>query len=150
VRWGADDKADVRGLSRLAPLGGTKNPALLYLGTNVTGTRAAFLLGPNAVADGDGECADDHCRVISLKIGKSVDVGVLGLDGAPARRFHLVLDAIVTDHFSVRTALQRRARVHPDGRDVLRAMIKDATTAAAIGHFTYDVELGGVVALTRP
>jgi len=150
VRWGADKEAGVRGLSRLQPLGDSSNPALLYLGTNSAGTHAAFLLGPNAIATGQGECAEASCRVISLKAGQSVDVGVVGLDGAPSTRFTLVLHDIADEHMSPKTAIERRTRVAADGRDVLRTMIKDPKTAAAIGHFTYDGELGAVVLITAP
>ena len=49
-----------------------------------------------------------------------------------------------------RDAAKLRLSVHPDGRDVLRAMIKDAKTAAAIGQFAYDRTAGAVVAITAP
>ena len=150
VRWGQDDTAAVRGLPRLTPLGLASDPALLYLGTNATGTRAAFLLGPDATAVGEGTCAEASCRVISLKRGQSVTVAVAGQDGAPATSSTLVLDEIAAEHVSARTARDRRARVHADGRNVLRAIIKDQKTAAAIGRFMYDGALGAVVSITAP
>jgi hypothetical protein len=151
VRWGADDTAKVRGISRLEPLGGLSNPAVLYLGTTEDHARAVFLLGPNALAGGDRACGEKTCRVIGLKAGQSADIGVLGVDGAPARRFVLSVDAIrETAVASEDAALALRARVHQDGRAVLRAMIKDPKTAAAIGQFGYALSLGAVVSITAP
>jgi hypothetical protein len=151
LSFGADKTAAVRGVSRLEPLGDLSNPALLYLGTTADHQRAMFLLGPNAIADGEGDCAEKSCRIIGLKAGQSAVVGVQGQDGGEARTFTLVVDAIaggaVADEAA---ALKQRARVHHDGRDVLREMIKDAKTAAAIGQFTYDRSLGAVVKIPAP
>jgi hypothetical protein len=47
-------------------------------------------------------------------------------------------------------AAKLRARVYHGGRDVLREMIKDAQTAAAIGRFGFDRSLGAVVATNAP
>jgi hypothetical protein len=151
VRWGADDTAKVRGLSRLEPLGGTSNPALLYLGTTENHSRAVFLLGPNALAKGEAACGEKTCRVIGLKAGESIEVGVVGVDGGANRRFALSIESIAKT--VVRTedaALALRARVDKDGRPVLRAMIKDPKTAAAIGQFGYALSLGAVVSVTAP
>jgi hypothetical protein len=151
VRWGADDTAKVRGISRLEPLGGKVNPALLYLGTTEDHSRAVFLLGPNALADGDAACGEKTCRVIGLKAGQSVDVGVVGIDGAPARKFSLTVDAIRKIAVESKdAALALRARVDADGRTVLRAMIQDPKTAAAIGQFGYALSIGAVVGITAP
>ncbi|MEA2156938.1 MAG: hypothetical protein QOE11_3078 [Solirubrobacteraceae bacterium] len=152
VRWGADDQAAVRSLSRLQPLGGLSDPALLYLGTTRHGARALFLLGPDAIADvRDGECAENTCRVISLKAGRSIAIGVVGREGAASRSYDLVVDAVVAQPAADEsTALELRGRVHHDGRDALRAMIRDPRTAAAIGQFRFDRSLGAVVAIDAP
>jgi hypothetical protein len=151
VRWGADEHVAVRGLSRLQPLGGPSNPALLYLGTTARGTRAIFLLGPNAGARGDGTCAERTCRVMRLKAGDTTVVTVQGTDGGAPRQRTLVVDAITRrDAASDAAARTLRARVDRDGRDVLRAIIKDRATAAAIGRFRFDSALGAVVAITAP
>jgi hypothetical protein len=151
VRWGKDAKADVHGVSRLQPLGGRSNPALLYLGTTKAGARAVFLLGPNASADGDGTCAEKTCRVLRLKAGDKTVVTVQGEDGGASRQYTLVLDDIARSATSSEVAAAKlRARVDHDGRDVLSAMIKDAATAAAIGQFRFDRSLGAVVAVSAP
>jgi hypothetical protein len=151
VRWGRDAKGDARGVSRLEPLGGRSHPALLYLGTTRAGARAVFLLGPDAVADGDGTCAEKTCRVIRLKAGDRTVLSVRPQDGGEARRYTLAIDAITRRVAgSARAAAKLRARVHRDGRDVLRTMIEDAATAAAIGRFRFDSALGAVVATTAP
>jgi hypothetical protein len=151
VRWGQDAKADVHGLSRLQPLGGRSNPALLYLGTTKTGARAVFLLGPNASADGDGTCAEKSCRIVRLKAGDTTVVTVPGQDGAATRQYTLVVHRIARSApSSPAAAATLRARVDHDGRDVLRTLIKDAATAAAIGQFRFDRSLGAVVAVSAP
>jgi hypothetical protein len=151
VRWGQDARAGVHGVSRLQPLGGRSNPALLYLGTTKAGTRAVFLLGPDASADGDGACAEKSCRVVRLKAGDSTVVTVQGQDGGDARRYTLVVENIArTAAGSEAAAAKLRARVHHDGRDVLHTLIKDGATAAAIGRFRYDRSLGAVVAVSAP
>jgi hypothetical protein len=151
VRWGHDEHAAVRGLSRLQPLGGSSNPGLLYLGTTQRGARAVFLLGPNATADGDGACAEKTCRVMRLKAGDTTVVTVHGDEGTTPQRFTLVVDAIARRAAGSEAAAGKlRARVDRDGRDVLREIIKDSATAAAIGQFRFDRTLGAVVATTAP
>jgi hypothetical protein len=151
VRWGHDEHAAVSGLSRLQPLGGSPSPALLYLGTTRSGARAVFLLGPNASAEGDGTCAEKTCRVIRLTAGDTTVVTVQGADGATPRRFALVVDAIARQPARDEAAARKlRARVDRGGRDVLREIIKDPATAAAIGRFRFDRTLGAVVATTAP
>jgi hypothetical protein len=150
LSFGSDATAAVHGVSRLQPLGDVTNPALLYLGTTKDHTQAVFLLGPNALADGEGKCADEACRVIKLKPGQSTVVSVVGVD-AGAGRYTLAVDAIAELAVdSEQAAAELRIRVHPQGRDALRAMIKDPTTATAIGQFTYDRSLGAVVPITAP
>jgi hypothetical protein len=151
VRWGSDATADIRGLSRLEALGGLSDPALLYLGTTKDHAKAVFLLGPNAIAGDASACAETTCRVIALKAGASATVGVVGTDGAAARRFELVVASIpeiAAADEAAATAL--RARVDADGRAVLRTMIKDPKTATAIGQFSYDRRAGAVVAKAAP
>jgi hypothetical protein len=151
VRWGQDEHADVRGLSRLQPLGGSSNPGLLYLGTTQRGARAVFLLGPNASAHGDGACAEKTCRVMRLKAGDTTVVTVQGDDATTPQRFTLVVEAIRRQAASGEAAARKlRGRVDRDGRDVLREIIKDSATAAAIGQFRFDRTLGAVVAATAP
>jgi hypothetical protein len=151
VRWGQDQHAAVRGLSRLEALGGSSNPGLLYLGTTQRGARAVFLLGPNASADGDGTCAEKTCRVLRLKAGETAVVTVQGGEGTTPQRFELVIDAIARRGVTSEAAARKlRARVDRDGRDVLREIIKDSATAAAIGQFRFARTLGAVVATTAP
>jgi hypothetical protein len=148
VRWGADATADTRGISRLEPLGGTSNPALLYLGTTADHKRAVFLLGPNAAGDDKTLCADTSCRVIALKAGESIGVGVVGSDGAADRSYELGVTSIPA--VAVADKAAALARVHSDGREVLRAMIKDPSTAEAIGQYTFDRGIGAVVPIDAP
>jgi hypothetical protein len=149
VRWGKDKTAAARGVSRLEPLGGTTNPALLYLGTTADHSKAIFLLGPDATADGEGECGEPSCRVIELKPGQSTAIGVLGADLEAERSYTLTVDAIAAIAAdSEQAAAELRTRVHSAGRATLRALIKDPKTAAAIGRFTYDRRLGAVVPIT--
>jgi hypothetical protein len=151
VRWNHndDDKARARGVSRLQPLGGRSDPALLYLGTT-TRHRAVFLLGPNASANGESTCAEKTCRVIKLKAGARTVVSVEDKDGG-ARRYTLVIDRIVRRHVAGKAAAAKlRARVYGGGRDVLREIIKDEQTAAAIGRFGFDHSLGAVVVTNAP
>jgi hypothetical protein len=152
VRWGHDDddEARVRGVARLQPLGGRSNPALLYLGTTKR-HRAVFLLGPSASASGESTCAEKTCRVIKLKAGARTVVNVEDRDGGEARRYTLVVDGIVRQPVASRAAAARlRTRVYDGGRDVLREIIKDEQTAAAIGRFGFDRRLGAVVATNAP
>jgi hypothetical protein len=146
VRFGADDAAPVRGLSRLEPLGGQANPAALYLGPTANHTHAVFLLGPNAVATGAGACGETTCRVFALKAGESATIQVIGASGYMEAQYVLTLDKIAEQPVADEaTLLAMRGRVHADGRDVLRTMILDRTTAAAVGKLTYNRRLGAVV-----
>jgi len=53
-------------------------------------------------------------------------------------------------HAGKAAAAKLRARVYGGGRDVLREIIKDSATAAAIGQFRFDRTLGAVVDTTAP
>jgi hypothetical protein len=152
VRWGKDANAAVHGVSRLQPLGGLSDPAIMYLGTTKGGARALFLLGPNAVDEGEGECAETTCRIIRLKPGDKTVVTVQGADGGVAGRYTLVIDDIVREVGpSANAAEKLRARIHPDGRRVLLEMITDnSENATALGRFQYDLGLGAVVAKRAP
>jgi hypothetical protein len=152
VRWGQDANAAVHGVSRLQPLGGLSDPAIMYLGTTKGGARAVFLLGPNAVDEGDGTCAEKTCRIIRLKPGDKTVVTVQGDDGAVAGRYTLVLDDIVRHvATSANAAAKLRNRKHPHGRDVLLEMASgNSENAAALGQFEYDPRLGAVVARRAP
>ena len=146
LSFGETADTPVAGASRLEALGGDANPALLYLGTTWGGGYSVFLLGPNALSQGYAECAETTCRVIAMKQGDAQLVGVRDEDGT-ARQYVVKLDDItrrVTD--TVAGADKLRAREDADGRDVLRTMILDKPTAAAIGQFAYDRETGAVVA----
>lgn len=146
LSFGAGDGAEVRGVSRLEPLGGRSNPAVQYLGTTRSGRSAVFLLGPGAVSEGDAECAETTCRVIALKPGDRQVVEVTDEQGS-IRRYALEIDDVVREIAdSVGEADRLRARVDADGREVLRAMILDRPTANAIGQFAYDRSTGAVVA----
>ncbi len=146
LAFGETADASVRGVSRLEALGGNSNPALLYLGTTWGGGHAVFLLGPKAISQGDAKCAEETCRVIALKEGDTQTVGVRDDDGT-ARTYIVKIDEITRQVTStVAGADKLRAREHADGRDVLRSMILDKTTADAIGQFAYDRDTGAVVA----
>ena len=109
-----------------------------------------FLLGPSALATGDVVCAESRCRVFVMSPGDKATVGVVSADGT-WRKFTLVIDKIVPQvSATVAEARTLRARVDADGRAVLREMIKDPKTAAAIGLFAYDRATGAVVATDAP
>jgi hypothetical protein len=147
VRFGADENAAVHGLSRLQPLGDSANPAALYLGPNANHTHAIFLLGPDAVVmSGDGACGEKTCRVVALKAGESISLGVVGDSGYAEQSYVLKVEELHEQKVgSEDTLMTLRDAVAPDGRDVLREMIKDRTTAAAVGKLTYDRGIGAVV-----
>ncbi|HUR84840.1 MAG TPA: hypothetical protein VMY78_05805 [Solirubrobacteraceae bacterium] len=146
LAFGESDDAPVRGVSRLEALGGDSDPALLVLGTTWGGGYAVFLLGPNAISQGDAECAEATCRVIALKEGDTQTVGVRDDDGT-ARTYNMKIDEITRQVTSTVAGADRlRAREDADGRDVLRSMILDKATANAIGKFAYDRATGAVVA----
>lgn len=146
VTWGREDGADARGLSRLQPLGGLADPALVYLGTTAHGARAVFVLGPRADSDGEGVCAERSCRVIALKPGDRRVVEVLD-DAGDRRMFTLVVDDVTRRVMDTKLAAQRsRARVHPYGLDVLAEISRDAATATALAKLAVDRATGAVVA----
>ena len=147
VRFGTDENAAVRGLSRQQPLGDPANPAALYLGPTADHQRAAFLLGPNAiVTGGEGACGEKTCRVVALRPGQSITMGVVGPSGYAEHSYVLKVEEIHEQKVGSEDSLMTlRDRVDADGRDVLREMIKDRPTATAVGKLTYDRGLGAVV-----
>lgn len=150
LSFGPDENAEVRVASRLEPLGGKEDPSLLYLGTTGDGSHAVFLLAPNAVAVGEGVCGEPTCRVIALKPGEATLVALQGADGQVHTSLLKIVDVARRVMDGPAAAAKLRRSVHPDGRDVLRAMIKDAKTAAAIGQFGFDRTRGAVVAISAP
>jgi hypothetical protein len=147
VRFGADENAAVSGLSRLESLGDSANPAALYLGPTANHTRAVFLLAPNAVVTtGEADCGETTCRIVALKAGQSITLGVIGASGYVEQSYVLTVDEMHEQKVGSEDELMTlRDRIADGGRDVLREMIKDRTTAAAVGKVTYDRGLGAVV-----
>jgi hypothetical protein len=143
VRFGARLGAS-HAISRLTPLPGSANPALIYLGVSAKG--ATFLLGAGttAAASGDGRCVDSYCRIITLRQGESLVVDATQGEGE-ARRFSLAVTSIDEVDASADYAKKMHARVHPDGRNALSAMLRNRTAAAAIGAIRYDAETGLLV-----
>jgi hypothetical protein len=131
-------------ISRLTPVPGPGDPALIYLGVSAKG--ATFLLGSGttATASGEGQCVDSHCRIIALKQGESMVVYATQGEGK-ARRLSLAVTSIDKIDASADYAKKMHARVHPDGREALTEMLGDRTAATAIGAIRYDTETGLLV-----
>jgi len=146
VRWSEGDApAKSRRISRLTPLGGLLDPAVLYLGVSKDGKHALFLLGPNATSVGEAKCREATCRVISLGEDDTQIVDLKPADSAP-RQFQLEIVSVKSHKLSnAAEAAKARRKVHPDGRDVLSEMLQDAPTLAAAGGFGYDRLLGVIV-----
>lgn len=144
VRWGSSLDAPVHAISRLTPLGGRDAPAVLYLGpTRAHRLWAVFVLGPNTTSRGDGICkAGTGCRMIGLKAGDRQRVSVHGSDGRVVRRYWLRVHSLKTIRTTARAARAGRARVHSDGRAVLREMRRDPFTAAVLAKARYDRNSG--------
>lgn len=146
VRWYADKLSKLRPLSRLTPLGGETDTAILYLGvTKSSGNYAVFLLGANATSDGEAKCEDTDCRVIGLKSGESQIVTVQSADGGEARQYHLEVVRVKRVATDAATARTLRLRVHPDGRDAMRAMWQHEPNATALRPIQYDRDAGLLV-----
>jgi hypothetical protein len=144
VRFGGDSTpAGTRTLSRLTPLPSTSDHAVIYLGVSSKG--AAFLLGGGVTAEGEGECLDANCRIVALDAGESTLVDVVPAGGGDTRQYTLEVAALDKLGASAAIAEKMRARVHRDGRDVLRAMLEDPQAAAAADAFTYDADAGLLV-----
>ena len=146
IRWGEDEDSKPRPISRLTPLGGLLDPGVQYLGvTKSKGTYAVFLLGPNAVSEGEARCNDDDCRVIGLKSGQQQIVTVVPPDGGAVRQYMLSVVSVRSVEAGAAEARKMRAKVHPDGRDVMRELWSDPTTAKALGPVQYNQTLGLLV-----
>ena len=147
VRWYADDSGKARPISRLTPLGGDIDTAALFLGVaKSSGTYAVFLLGPDATSTGEAACEDGtDCRVIGLERGQSQRVTVPSPDGGAPRTYTLEVASVRSVETDAATARRMRARVHADGRDVMRRMWQDGPTAAALGPIGYDQDAGLLV-----
>lgn len=143
VRWYASERSTATPIRRLTPLGGVKDPAALFLGvTKSDATYAVFLLAPGATSEGDAKCEDEGCRVIGLKKGQSQVVTVPATDGGEARRYHLDVVSVKAVTADADTAATMRAKVHGDGRDVMREMWQDEATADALGPIRYHETAG--------
>lgn len=142
VRWYVADEDRPRPLSRLTPLGPIEDPVALYLGvTRSKANYAVFLLGTRSTSEGDGKCEDDECRVVGLKAGDKRTVAY-ALESGEVRRYHLEVTTVKTVATDAAEAREMRAKVHPDGRDVMRAMWQDQATAEALGPVQYDRDSG--------
>lgn len=143
VRWYETTKAKARPIARLTPLGGVKDPAALYLGvTKSDASYAVFLLAPNATSTGDAECEKADCRVIGLKAGQSQVVTMQPADGSATRSYHLEVVSVKAVTTGAAEAREKRADIHPDGREVMRAMWQHRLTAEALQPIQYDRDSG--------
>jgi hypothetical protein len=152
VRFGSTegDAPKARGISRLTPLGGLIEPALMYLGVSPDGRHATFLLGPTAQQNGEGRCVDVACRIKLLKAGDSMVVDVTPAAGEP-RQYALDVVSVKREEMrSERAASEARARVHPDGRDVLRDLIRDGAAGGTIGKIVFDQSRGLLTSKSAP
>jgi hypothetical protein len=147
VRWYEADAGTPFALARLTALGGLAEPGVLYLGVAKSdATYAVFLLGPNATSEGEGGCMDPvGCRIVGLKAGESRLVTIEPSDGSATRQFTLEAVAVKAVATGAAEARTMRAKVHPDGRDVMRELWKDAATAAALAAARYDQTTGLLV-----
>lgn len=145
VNWSPGEPPQKRRIARLTPLGAVVNPALLYLGVAPDGKHAIFLLGPDATFRGDAGCLDAKCRIIALRGGQSQIVDLKPEGGEP-RRFELDVVSVKRDDLtSASNAAKSRAKEHPDGRDVLRSLIRHRPTADVIGGYAYDTDRGVLI-----
>ena len=145
VLWSSTATPKARRISRLTALGGVTSPALLYLGVAADRKHALFLLGPDATSTGEAGCLNIDCRVISLKNG---DTQIVDLQpaGAATIQFELKVMSVRRHELaSASAAADERRLEHPDGRDVLRLLLKDRATADAMGQLAYDAHDGVMV-----
>jgi hypothetical protein len=141
VRFAAgSNRAAARSLSRLTPLPGPSDHALIYIGATSRG--AAFLLGSGVTATGEGGCLDVNCRIVALDRGESTLVDVTPADDSAPRRYTLEVVTIEKVDASATVAKKMRAHVNPHGRYALHAMLEDPQAATAFGLFTYDADSG--------
>jgi hypothetical protein len=146
VRWYETTKGKPQPISRLTPFGGLVDTAALYLGvTKSDGVYAVFLLGPGATSDGEAKCEDALCRVMGLQSGQTQLVTVQPADGSAAHQYTLEVVSVRTVETSAAFARHMRAKVHPDGRDVMRSMWEDGPTAEALRPVQFDRSTGLLV-----
>jgi hypothetical protein len=146
VRWWENEPAKAEPIRRLTPFGGLVDTAALYLGvTKSDGNYAVFLLGPNATSDGEARCEDAECRVFGLKSGQTQIVTVQPADGGEVRQYNLDVVSVKAHEADGDTLRRMRARVHIDGRDVMRELWSDARTAEALRPIQYDKTIGLLV-----
>jgi|GEM_PF-2981574 len=151
VRWYEATKGKPQPISRLEPFGGLVDTAALYLGvTKSDGVYAVFLLGPGATSDGEAKCEDESCRVMGLKSGQTQIVTVQPADGGEARQYVLEVVSVRAIATDAADARHMRAKVHPDGRDVMRSMWEDGPTAEALRPVQYDQTTGLLVKSGTP
>jgi len=149
VRFGSTDgdPGKDRAISRLTPLGDLTQPALLYLGVSNRNKGATFLLAPTAHAIGEGVCLFKNCRIVGLRAGMSTVVDVTLADGR-LRQYSLEVVSVKRERLSTDVARKARAREHPDGRDIMRELIRDRATEQAAAKIVY-VQSLGVLALKK-
>jgi hypothetical protein len=146
VRWWENEPGRPEPIRRLTPFGGLVDTAVLYLGvTKSDGNYAVFLLGPNATSDGEAKCEDAECRVFGLKSGQTQIVTVTPADGGEVRQYNLDVVSVKAHEADGDTLSRMRARVHIDGRDVMRELWSDARTAEALRPIQYDKTIGLLV-----
>jgi hypothetical protein len=145
VRWSEAEGGATRPISRLTPLGDPGERAALYLGVTASGY-ALFLISPNASVKGVAGCDDvASCRGFGLKPGQKQFITVQPSDGGTARSYYLEVVSVKAVATSVAVARRMRAKVHSEGRAVMRAMWSDASTAQALSEVRYDATTGLVV-----
>lgn len=146
ARWWENEPSKSRPIRRLTPFGGLVDTAALYLGvTKSSGNYAVFLLGPNATSEGEGKCEDAECRVFGLKSGQTQIVTVEPADGGETRQYNLDVVSVKSHAADADTLRRMRARVHIDGRDVMRELWSDPRTAEALRPIQYDRTIGLLV-----
>lgn len=139
VRMARSEDATTHRMSRLTPVGGSADPAALYLGVMKVGTPyAVFLLGRHATSRGDATCnLATGCRIIGLRAGDTQMIVAHTPDGRVLRRVTVHVASVRSVRAGSAKAAAMRAKVHPDGRRVLRRMWRREPTAAALRLVTY-------------
>ncbi|MDX6718986.1 MAG: hypothetical protein QOJ63_1240, partial [Solirubrobacteraceae bacterium] len=134
-------------LAGLAVFGGTAKPALQFLGVGAGGEFAIFLLGPGAIVSGDdGTCVvASPCRAVGVRRGEAIRVAIAGAHRT-IRRYTLKVTSLRRVRKATKAlAKAQRQHVAVNGRAVLRKLVKDAPTAAALAQLHY-VSAAGTVA----
>ena len=156
VRWSEGGGGAARPISRLTPLGDVGQRGVLYLGVSNLGY-AMFLLSPNVQAEVSTEeragkvgCEADepNCRIVGLKAGTTQVVIVPSSDASKARRYHLEAVSVKRVVTSVAAARTMRAKVHSEGRAIMREMWSDPLTGQVLGMIRYD-EASGLLVLVN-